>query len=234
MGTCFSSSPRGANENKNGNAYKQDAYSKQQQQQQPQQQPQQNYLHQQQQQQHQLSPSQPVHDQGRTTSIAAPPGATIFVALYEYEARISEDLSFQKGERLLIVNTADGDWWYARSLSTNKEGYIPSTYVAAEKSYEAEEWFFGDIKRAEAEKKLLMKGLPNGTFLIRKAESAPGNFSLSVRDGDSVKHYRVRKMDTGGYFITTRAQFASLQDLVDHYRYGVSSDVTLRTCTSPL
>ena len=42
------------------------------------------------------------------------------MALYEYEARISEDLSFQKGERLLIVNTADGDWWYARSLRTNK------------------------------------------------------------------------------------------------------------------
>lgn len=73
------------------------------------------------------------------TSISQPPGATIFQALYDYDARISEDLSFKKSERLQIINTADGDWWYARSLATNKEGYIPSTYVAPEKSYEAEE-----------------------------------------------------------------------------------------------
>ena len=70
---------------------------------------------------------------------ASSQGATVFVALYDYEARISEDLSFKKAERLQIINTADGDWWYARSLQTNKEGYIPSTYVAPEKSYEAEE-----------------------------------------------------------------------------------------------
>lgn len=66
-------------------------------------------------------------------------GATVFVALYDYEARISEDLSFKKSERLHIIDTADGDWWYAESLSTGQRGYIPSTYVAPEKSYEAEE-----------------------------------------------------------------------------------------------
>ena len=77
---------------------------------------------------------------GLNPSIPGPsPGVTIFVALYDYDARISEDLSFKKGERLQVINTADGDWWYARSLATNAEGYIPSTYVAPEKSYEAEE-----------------------------------------------------------------------------------------------
>jgi len=153
----------------------------------------------------------------RPMASPAPTGATVFVALYDYDARIDEDLSFKKGERLQIINTSDGDWWYARSLQTNREGYIPSTYVAPEKSYEAEDWYFGDIKRAEAEKRLMMRGLPTGTFLVRKAESAPGNFSLSVRDGDSVKHYRIRKLDTGGYFITSRAPFSSLHELVQHY-----------------
>ena len=87
-------------------------------------------------------------------------------------------------------------------------------------------WYFGDIKRAEAEKRLLTNGIPNGTFLIRKAETAPGNFSLSVRDGDSVKHYRVRKRDTGGYFITDRAPFSNLHDLIKHY----SSDADGLVC----
>ncbi|NP_001274717.1 tyrosine-protein kinase STK [Hydra vulgaris] len=161
------------------------------------------------------------------------PGVTIFVALYDYEARISEDLSFKKGERLQIINTADGDWWYARSLITNSEGYIPSTYVAPEKSYEAEEWYFGDVKRAEAEKRLMVRGLPSGTFLIRKAETAVGNFSLSVRDGDSVKHYRVRKLDTGGYFITTRAPFNSLYELVQHYTKDADGLVCALTLPCP-
>ena len=37
----------------------------------------------------------------------------------------------------------------------------------------------------------------SGTYLIRESESMPGQYSLSVRDGDSVKHYRIRKVDTG-------------------------------------
>ena len=45
----------------------------------------------------------------------------------------------------------------------------------------------------------------------------PGNYSLSVRDGDNVKHYRIRKLDNGGYYITTRAPFPSLNELVKHY-----------------
>lgn len=50
-----------------------------------------------------------------------------------------------------------------------------------------------------------------------------GAFSLSVRDtdeakGDHVKHYKIRNLDSGGYYITTRKQFQSLQDLVSHYK----------------
>ncbi|KAG7244180.1 hypothetical protein INR49_004253 [Caranx melampygus] len=49
-----------------------------------------------------------------------------------------------------------------------------------------------------------------------------GAFSLSIRDwddvkGDHVKHYKIRKLDSGGYYITTRAQFDTLQQLVQHY-----------------
>lgn len=49
-----------------------------------------------------------------------------------------------------------------------------------------------------------------------------GAYSLSIRDwdemkGDNVKHYKIRKLDNGGYYITTRAQFDTLQKLVKHY-----------------
>ncbi len=65
-------------------------------------------------------------------------GTKIFVALYDYDARTDEDLSFKKGEHLEILNDTQGDWWFARSKATKLEGYIPSNYVAKLKSIEAE------------------------------------------------------------------------------------------------
>ena len=68
-----------------------------------------------------------------------PHTVTVFVALYDYAARTSEDLNFSKGERLQVIDNSDGDWWFARSLKTGREGYIPCNYVAAERSLDAEE-----------------------------------------------------------------------------------------------
>lgn len=67
-----------------------------------------------------------------------PPNSRIFVALYDYDARTDEDLSFRKGEHLEILNDTQGDWWLAKSKRTRNEGYIPSNYVAKLKSIEAE------------------------------------------------------------------------------------------------
>ena len=61
------------------------------------------------------------------------------VALYDYDARSDDDLSFRKGEKLDILNSKDGDWWFARSQLTGVEGYLPSNYVAQQKTVEAEE-----------------------------------------------------------------------------------------------
>ncbi|KAM8954394.1 tyrosine-protein kinase Fyn isoform 1-T1 [Pelodytes ibericus] len=149
-------------------------------------------------------------------------GVTLFVALYDYEARTEDDLSFQKGEKFQILNSSEGDWWEARSLTTGGNGYIPSNYVAPVDSIQAEEWYFGKLGRKDAERQLLSFGNPRGTYLIRESETTKGAYSLSIRDwddmkGDHVKHYKIRKLDNGGYYITTRAQFETLQQLVHHY-----------------
>ncbi|XP_069052332.1 tyrosine-protein kinase fynb isoform X2 [Lepisosteus oculatus] len=149
-------------------------------------------------------------------------GVTLFVALYDYEARTEDDLNFRKGEKFQILNSTEGDWWEARSLSTGLTGYIPSNYVAPVDSIQAEDWYFGKLGRKDAERQLLSNGNSRGTFLIRESETTKGAFSLSIRDwddikGDHVKHYKIRKLDSGGYYITTRAQFETLQQLVHHY-----------------
>ncbi|XP_031705833.1 tyrosine-protein kinase Yes [Anarrhichthys ocellatus] len=149
-------------------------------------------------------------------------GVTFFVALYDYEARTSDDLSFKKGDRFQIINNTEGDWWEARSINTGRNGYIPSNYVAPADSIQAEEWYFGKMGRKDAERLLLNPGNHRGTFLVRESETTKGAYSLSIRDwdeakGDNVKHYKIRKLDSGGYYITTRAQFDTLQKVVKHY-----------------
>ncbi|KAI5692755.1 hypothetical protein M8J76_011295 [Diaphorina citri] len=82
-------------------------------------------------------PIPPIPDSGDNLASTATSNK-IFVALYDYDARTDEDLSFRKGEHLEILNDTQGDWWLARSKATKQEGYIPSNYVAKLKSIEAE------------------------------------------------------------------------------------------------
>ena len=77
-------------------------------------------------------------DVGPAAPLLLPPGTKVFVALYDYDARTDEDLSFKKGDHLVILNDTQGDWWFARSKATRLEGYIPSNYVAKLESIEAE------------------------------------------------------------------------------------------------
>lgn len=144
-------------------------------------------------------------------------GLGLFQALYDYDARTEDDLSFKKGQKLKILNNSDGDWWQAElwGSPTKKKGYIPSNYVAECQSIEAEEWFHGQIPRSKAER--IIMASPAGAFLIRESESKPGDFSLSVKDGDTVKHYRIRSLDEGGYFIARRVTFPDLNAMVAHY-----------------
>lgn len=50
-----------------------------------------------------------------------------------------------------------------------------------------------------------------------------GCYSLSVRDGDdlqggTVKHYKIRTLDSGGFYISPRSSFDTLQELVQYYK----------------
>ncbi|XP_035014668.1 proto-oncogene tyrosine-protein kinase Src isoform X4 [Hippoglossus stenolepis] len=84
-------------------------------------------------------------------------------------------------------------------------------------------WYFGKITRRDSERLLLSLENRRGTFLVRESETTKGAFCLSVLDYDNtkglnVKHYKIRKLDSGGYYITSRTQFSNLQQLVNHYR----------------
>nr|XP_034979541.1 tyrosine-protein kinase HCK isoform X2 [Zootoca vivipara] len=215
------------------------------------------------------------------------PEEFIVLALYDYEAIHKEDLNFQKGDHLKVLENS-GEWWRAKALSTGQEGYIPSNYVARVNSLETEEWFFRGVSRKDAERQLLSPGNVIGSFMIRDSETTKGgggadshrevrwpgpclvledsscpalenrscpaicisclsrmrfskdrrrtqtatchlpqplgSYSLSVRDFDNqnkvetVKHYKIRMLDSGGFYISPRNTFSTLQELVSHYK----------------
>ena len=71
----------------------------------------------------------------------------------------------------------------------------------------------------------------NGSFLIRDSERASGGYSLSVKSGEEVTHYRVQKMEDMGYFVGRKASFETLDDLIAHYKK--QPDGLCATLTAP-
>ncbi|TMS12190.1 Tyrosine-protein kinase Blk, partial [Larimichthys crocea] len=146
---------------------------------------------------------------------------SLYVAQHDFKATNDSDLPFKKGDKLKVLQE-NGEWWVAKSLLTGQEGFIPSNYVARADTLEVEKWFFKDISRRETERLLLAPGNKPGAFLVRESETCAGSFSLSVRDhvseqGDVVKHYKIRCLDKGGYYISPSNTFPSLQELVKYY-----------------
>uniref|UniRef100_A0A8C1CEP8 Tyrosine-protein kinase n=2 Tax=Cyprinus carpio TaxID=7962 RepID=A0A8C1CEP8_CYPCA len=124
----------------------------------------------------------------------------IVIAQYDFQPASDSDLQFKKGDRLKIIKET-GEWWLAKSLVTGYEGFIPSTYVARAHTMEVER---------------------TGLAVILCFISSAGAFSLSIRDfspehGDVVKHYKIRSLDNGGYYISPSTTFSSLQELVKYY-----------------
>ena len=74
------------------------------------------------------------------------------------------------------------------------------------------------MTRSTAEKKLLQVGNKPGTFLIRKGESHPENYVLSIRSEAKVHHLLIHKVDSSGYYLDYHVKFSSLEDLVKYYR----------------
>ncbi|XP_038606671.1 src-like-adapter 2 [Tachyglossus aculeatus] len=121
------------------------------------------------------------------------------------------------GEPLTILSD-HGDWWDVVSAVTGKAYHIPSSHVARVSN----RWLYEGLGREKAEELLLLPCNHGGSFLVRESQTRKGGYSLSVRQThatawDSVRHYRIWRLDNGWLYIAPRITFPSLQALVDYY-----------------
>ncbi|XP_037297712.1 cytoplasmic protein NCK1 isoform X2 [Manduca sexta] len=165
----------------------------------------------------------------------------IVVALYSFTSNNEQELSFEKGDRLEIVERppSDPEWFRARD-ARGRLGLVPRNYLQELADYlahpygEAGEagaagagagvgpgagagraWYYGAITRTHCDALLNQHG-HDGDFLIRDSETNRGDYSVSLKAPGRNKHFRVH-VDRALYCIGQR-KFPSLDLLVAHYQ----------------
>ena len=75
----------------------------------------------------------------------------------------------------------------------------------------------------------MLDGNNPGSFLVRDSETTPGDFTLSIRDQDGMKHdpIQYRFLDAGVFYVTEEASFSTIPDLVAHHRKHTDGLCTL-------
>ena len=146
-----------------------------------------------------------------------------YVALFDYESATKDDMTIKKNDQLVVIDKSHPDWWLAKNVRTKETGYVPFNYITPIDDLTTKEWFFPSTSRREAERLLEYLDNEPGVFLIRESEQDNGKcWSLSILDYNDekqrhTKHYRIRKMESGGCYISTRNRFNSLDELVQFY-----------------
>ncbi|XP_039861359.1 cytoplasmic protein NCK2a [Simochromis diagramma] len=160
--------------------------------------------------------------------------------LYPFSSVTEEELNFEKGEVMEVVEKPENDpeWWRCKN-SRGMVGLVPKNYVtmlderpgppsstssspqnrllapARSGRFAGRDWYYGNITRHQAECILNEKG-EEGDFLIRDSESSPSDFSVSLKAVGKNKHFKVQLSD--GVYCIGQRRFNSMDELVEHYK----------------
>ncbi|KAL4616815.1 cytoplasmic protein NCK1-like [Arapaima gigas] len=163
-------------------------------------------------------------------------------ALYPFSSGNEEELSFEKGEVMDVVERPENDpeWWRCRKAN-GQLGLVPKNYVvvlqgdmrgcqgnigppppdydyiepAMSGKFAGRQWYYGKVTRHQAEVALNQRG-EDGDFLIRDSESSPNDFSISLKAQSKNKHFKVQLKE--GLYCIGQRKFSSMEELVEHYK----------------
>uniref|UniRef100_A0AAY4EBY2 Tyrosine-protein kinase n=1 Tax=Denticeps clupeoides TaxID=299321 RepID=A0AAY4EBY2_9TELE len=143
-----------------------------------------------------------------------------YKALWSFEARDDEEVSFQKDE-VLRVTRSSGGWWTAEKIVDGARkvcGFVPHNYLARSNTIDAQ-WFFGQLNRFEAQNQLSAAGDESGVFLVRRSDKDAKGYVLSVGAVAAVKHFKIFQSVDGELYVNPGHRFQSLEELVEHYKH---------------
>ena len=63
----------------------------------------------------------------------------VYMGRYDFSSDDDRYLSFKKGDLMYLLNTIEGDWWFAKSKHTGQEGYVPNSYIVEINTLDAQE-----------------------------------------------------------------------------------------------
>uniref|UniRef100_UPI0037E8E499 SH2/SH3 adapter protein Nck1 isoform X1 n=1 Tax=Semicossyphus pulcher TaxID=241346 RepID=UPI0037E8E499 len=164
-------------------------------------------------------------------------------ALYPFSSGNDEELNFEKGEVMEVVEKPENDpeWWKCRKAD-GQLGLVPKNYVTVLDStshkpaagpagpptpdcdyispsgsgrFAGKEWYYGKVTRHQAEVALNQRGI-EGDFLIRDSESSPNDFSISLKAQSKNKHFKVQLKEN--LYCIGQRKFNSMEELVEHYK----------------
>nr|AAI70232.1 Grb4 adaptor protein [Xenopus laevis] len=162
----------------------------------------------------------------------------IVKTLYPFSSVTEEELNFEKGETMEVIEKPDNDpeWWKCKN-SSGQIGLVPKNYVvilsdspsmnnshitqisytgpACTGRFAGKAWYYGGITRHQAECALNERGM-EGDFVIRDSESSPSDFSISLKSSRKNKHFKVQLVDS--VFCIGQRRFKNMDELVEHYK----------------
>ncbi|XP_017784323.1 PREDICTED: cytoplasmic protein NCK1 isoform X2 [Nicrophorus vespilloides] len=170
----------------------------------------------------------------------------IVVALYSFSSTSDQELSFEKGDRLEILErpASDPEWYRARN-ATGLIGLVPRNYLQELSEYLTQPYtdrrtVENAVQQQQQQQEsgerphlmnkpwyygtvtrnqcdsLLNQHGHDGDFLIRVSETNMGDYSVSLKAPGRNKHFRVHV--EGALYCIGQRKFHTLDQLVDHYQ----------------
>ncbi|XP_056588200.1 protein-tyrosine kinase 6b [Triplophysa dalaica] len=144
----------------------------------------------------------------------------VYTALWDFEAREKEELSFKAGDIFQIISCSGG-WWNARKTDMNgcilATGFVPHNYLARVESVESQPWFFGKMSRVEASNHLMSPGNHDGSFLVRISETDNIGHVISVKAHKKTKHFKIYESNSQVY-VNPTLKFSCVLEVVEYYQ----------------
>jgi len=142
-----------------------------------------------------------------TNTRGTPPEST------KKDAKKSNKSAPNSGKKAAQVPSKGYEDWKPLNVNAPKEEKAEKTSFARGGD---EGWFGGKILRQKAEK--LLESCPDGTYLVRESHTRPGDYSLSVKYNNEVKHIKINREGKLYDLASDAKSFPSIQELVEHFQ----------------